>query len=1146
MRTYQRTLLVIAVTFFCGCNSDWKKPTIEAEHEEEFNQEEFDKKMSDWSPKEAKTHQFWLNKLQQYRTETKGIEALESYGSLQGEWTNRGPNNMPGAFKFCEMLDGTDTIYCVSWNHYSGEYNSKSLIFKGTVYNPQTNSRGDDFEVINPDWPNRFSDLIAFKNNGQTRLIAGIENGPVYYSDDDGGSWNLPSGLPSLVSSTIMNRQDGKVYTTNGSVIYVSNDGGTSFTVLQSLSGSGDATLYSPRYDIQPNAEDVYLAREGSFYKLNASKTNFDFVGTYSGAHGDNKFSIAGDSRKLYVTEGSRYWASTNGGTSWVQKYPKGNWYGDRSGDMSAGFKLAVNPENPDHVMGGYAQPVFSMDGLDTDNSTNSGWGSYQNGTNLSASNYYNRIRFNYHPDFQSQQFFYNASDELFSAGSTDGGVFVSYKVWEDHPCDNCGAYDNSGFASAHFINIHTLGATCPLVYRDNLYTGYLDETHINFSTQDQGSQSIIPGTSGELLDFYQSIGGDGPPLGSADGLHVWKWDRRGKEVWAPGQMYDGNNNRRSVGATQGVINQNSSITFPDNTTVGWVKVHIDHDQPDTRMWLLTRDLYRATVNGGNISGSTVSKSSQHQVAAFAQAHNNPDEVYFLQEGKVYKSTNRGGAFDNGTNTPFAVTSNKQNIGEGWVLPTNDNWILFAGPSSNNVGAVLSTDGGATWTDVTGNLPYGDDFQVGGMVGTPDGQYVFAGTDLGPYVFVVATETWYPMYTGEAGMFNTTAIEYYEPTNTVRFGTWGAGIWDFAIDDNSPNLVLQSMNESYNKCDSLVVNWNTNLSTSGTINLQKNGATIETWNIADVSVERFAWLIPHDLAEGSNYSVVIQSDGLSNASVDFSIISAMNLYNQSNLTVDFVNSEYSAGARFATNTIDGDESTFWHTEWTPNNPAHPHEIIYKSSTSEEWVAFSYLSRQDGSQNGRIDGFELYGSNDGKQTWTLLKSGNFQNNESLQTIYLDQIITCDYIQLKTLSEVNGNNWASMSEFNLYTTESCAPDCNGDIGGVAFVDSCGVCAGGNTGEIAQLDPNNCLITSTSEATETELKVFPNPAINEVQLNFGSDVQSIKIINNLGVVVDEIIITNEVMTRINLSGYSSGMYHVVFQTNNQKSISKSLIVK
>ncbi|MEZ4805974.1 MAG: hypothetical protein R2815_00675 [Flavobacteriales bacterium] len=31
-------------------------------------------------------------------------------------------------------------------------------------------------------------------------------------------------------------------------------------------------------------------------------------------------------------------------------------------------------------------------------------------------------------------------------------------------------------------------------------------------------------------------------------------------------------------------------------------------------------------------------------------------------------------------------------------------------------------------------------------------------------------------------------------------------------------------------------------------------------------------------------------------------------------------------------------------------------------------------------------------------------------------------------------------------------ACVADCNGDFGGTAFLDNCGTCVGGNTGEVA----------------------------------------------------------------------------------------------
>lgn len=1022
------TIATLLLNLFTSCQQHTDNETkipekiTENVHREKHDKDELDLKLAEWTAEDAARQQATLAKYNPKRKANLQARGdLESFGNLKGRWENRAPYNMPGAFKMAEMLDGTDTIYGVTLNHYSGEYNSKSYIFKGTIYNPNTGTKGDDFVRLTGHWPNRYKNLIAFKLNGKTRLIAGIENGPVYYSDDDANTWTLSTGLPNVLSNTIMNRQDDRIYTTDGASVYQSQDGGTTFSQLENFGGTGDATLYSPRYDVQQDAESVYLAREGSFYELNSGKNGFDLKGSYSGNHGSNAFSIGGDSRKLYVTEGKRYWSSTNDGATWTEKFPKGNWYGDRNGAMSPGVALAVSPENTDHVCGGYAQPVFSTDGLNTDNSTTSGWGNYQNGTSLSAEDYYNRIRFNYHPDFQAHHFFYNSSSELFSVGCTDGGLFMSYKVWFDHPTTT--SYDNSGYANAHFINLNTLNTPCALIYRHNMFTGNQDITHVNYSTQDQGSQSIITGTTGNLLDVYQSIGGDGPPLNSADGSWVWRWQREGGEVWVPAQLYNGTT-RKSVGSVNGDANANNSTTFTKSTRVGWIQTYIDRDEPDQRMWLLGRRLDRATVSGSSISGSSISEGTTHQVCAFTQASGNPNTVWFLQEGIAYKSTNRGDSYDGGTNTPFTKTTNNQNMGSGWVLPGNDNWILFAGPSANNTGAILSKDGGQTWTDVTGDFPSGDDFQVGGMTGTPDGKFVFAGTDVGPFVFDVSQETWHPMFGGSAAMFNTTDIEYIEASKTVRFGTWGSGVWDFTIDDNSPYLTFNAITNA-TTCDSLLVDWSTNLEGAGTLKLFEGQTELESWDIEDITTAHFSWLIPDGQLVSSDYTIELLVDNTVYRSLDFSISQPTVTLPSTRLVVASFNSEENTTTRAASMTADGDNTTFWHSAWSGSQPPFPHEIIYHTDTSATWTSFTYLPRQDGSSNGRVKSFEVYGSNDNMNNWTLLKAGDLINQTSVQTIEFDNTLNCDYIRFEMLSEQSGAFYASMAEFSLNYGISCDP-------------------------------------------------------------------------------------------------------------------------
>lgn len=781
----------VSIVMLNNDNNNLQRPTRNADiqedgsHEEDENEEMNKDKTAPWTVENAAHHQQQIKKYMSSYKHAKAQKVHYADGAISGEWRNRGAKNMPGAFKFTEMLDGTDTIYGVTHNHFSGEYNSKSYIFKGTVYNPKSGTMGDDFVRLTGHWPNRYKDLIAINYNAQTRLIAGIENGPLYYSDNEGKTWHISAGLPGVLISSIANRQLNKIYTTDGTSVYVSTNGGESFTLFQNFGYKAASVLYSPRYSVQPKADWVYLARNGKFYSLSSTGSEFVEKGMYTDDHDNFKLSIGGDDRKLYVTVNNNYWVSTDGGVNWIEKFPTGNYYGNQTGKMSVGKYLAANPLDPDYIIGGYTQPVYSSDGLNSNQTDQSGWSHYQGGTHLSVSDYHDRIRFNYHPDFQASQFFFNSSGDLFSIRSSDGGLLMSYKDWFDLPIN--GNLNNDGYTNSHFINITTLNTTCALIYRNNMFTGHKDEKHIFYGTQDQGSQNTIPGTSGESLNFYQSLGGDGPPITSADGKHVWRYQPGGDAVYIPAPLYDSSGKVKSASKILRDTYNNPKVTFFRNTKIKWVQTHVDHDAPAERMWVLSTRLDRAEVNNGNIIGSSISKGTGYQVTAIAQGHADANLVWFLQEAKVYKSYDRGDSFDNGVSTPFSKTLRKRNYGDGWTHPTNNNLILFNGPSANGVGSILSKNGGISWQDVTGNYPAGDDQQTGGMIGTPDGKYVFAGTDIGPWVFVVATETWYPIGDG-AAYFNTTAIEYIKSTNTVRFGTWGSGVWDFSIENKTADM----------------------------------------------------------------------------------------------------------------------------------------------------------------------------------------------------------------------------------------------------------------------------------------------------------------------------------------------------------------------
>lgn len=85
--------------------------------------------------------------------------------------------------------------------------------------------------------------------------------------------------------------------------------------------------------------------------------------------------------------------------------------------------------------------------------------------------------------------------------------------------------------------------------------------------------------------------------------------------------------------------------------------------------------------------------------------------------------------------------------------------------------------------------------------------------------------------------------------------------------------------------------------------------------------------------------------------------------------------------------IDGNNATFWHTEWEPNGVGDaplPHELRIDLGTARVITGFSYLPRQD-QANGRIAGWEIYLSKDDVTWGTAVDSGTFPAGTALQKV-----------------------------------------------------------------------------------------------------------------------------------------------------------------
>lgn len=104
-------------------------------------------------------------------------------------------------------------------------------------------------------------------------------------------------------------------------------------------------------------------------------------------------------------------------------------------------------------------------------------------------------------------------------------------------------------------------------------------------------------------------------------------------------------------------------------------------------------------------------------------------------------------------------------------------------------------------------------------------------------------------------------------------------------------------------------------------------------------------------------------------------------------TVTADSEELSPEVAPATNAIDGDTATYWHTYWVPGGATDaplPHSLIVDLGAAAEVTGFTYLPRQN-SGNGRIKDWEFYVSNSNTTWGSPVKTGSFPDGTALRTV-----------------------------------------------------------------------------------------------------------------------------------------------------------------
>lgn len=119
----------------------------------------------------------------------------------------------------------------------------------------------------------------------------------------------------------------------------------------------------------------------------------------------------------------------------------------------------------------------------------------------------------------------------------------------------------------------------------------------------------------------------------------------------------------------------------------------------------------------------------------------------------------------------------------------------------------------------------------------------------------------------------------------------------------------------------------------------------------------------------------------------------------------------------ASNVLDGNATTFWHSRYTPKTVKLPHTITVDMKSARTVRGLSYLPRQDTVKNGNIGQYAVHVSTDGKNWGPALATGTWADDQTQKTVVFSAV-TARYVRLTASTEAGKRGpWSSASEVNV---------------------------------------------------------------------------------------------------------------------------------
>ncbi len=551
----------------------------------------------------------------------------------------------------------------------------------------------------------------------------------------------------------------------NNMGVYKSTDGGATWSAT-GLNSQLSAGLRIYEMVISPsNSNVLFAATNNGLMRTTNGGTNWSSVRT--GSYSDVKFK-PGDANTVYAAlydyYGSQVFKSIDGGTNWTQA--------TNFSQIQTQLRLGVTPANPNMLA------VESSKQLEFYVSTNSG------GSFTFKSNYPQDEMFIISPN--NANIIYSGSLVMYK--STDGGVnWTQMTNWgggttggrpEIHADFHNAKYSPINTNYIYFCNDGG-------VYRYNesndvwtdLSNGLIITQFYSIATAQTNANVIIGGTQ-DNGGRMRNAAGTWRATSGGDGM-VQAIDKTDANViyttYVNGQLY-----RSQDGWVNDTYNDISANIPGGKPTGDWVTPYTLDPSNNSTIVAGYNDVYRSTNRGTNWTkiSNNIAGGGNNTLKCLEIAPSNSAVIYTSRGNTLYQTTNMGGNW-----TTYTVPGS-EGITAIAIHPTNSNtlWITKGGYTSGSK-VFKSTNGGSTWTNVSGTLP---NIPMNAIMyeENNNADALYLGSDIGVYYTNNTMSDW-TFYSN--GLPNVPVMDFaiYYPTKKLRIGTYGRGMWEIDLYSSS-------------------------------------------------------------------------------------------------------------------------------------------------------------------------------------------------------------------------------------------------------------------------------------------------------------------------------------------------------------------------